>query len=169
MKKMMMAMAFGCCLAAFGGGGTDSWVDDNGLTWTFNWTSDSSGSSAKITKMTGYALDVTVPGTVKTSDGSGYTVTGIGSSALASHAEMRYVTIPATITTIDSYAFAYCSALSEVHFKGKVPPTCNFNTVFYNTTYLNFCTAYNDNDNFSQAEYIYGKSSTTYGNNYLAT
>jgi hypothetical protein len=170
MKKLMMAMVAGACLAAFGGGGgTDSWVDGNGLTWTFNWTSDSSGSSAKITKMTGYALDVTVPGTVKTSDGSSYTVTGIGSSALASHAEMRYVTIPATITTIDSYAFAYCSALSEVHFKGKVPPTCNFNTVFYNTTYLNFCTAYNDNDNFSQAEYIYGKSSTTYGNNYLAT
>ncbi len=113
MKKMMMAMVAGACLAAFGGGGgTDSWVDGNGLTWTFNWTTDSSGSSAKITKMTGYALDVTVPGTVKTSDGSSYTVTGIGSSALASHAEMRYVTIPATVTTIDSDAFSYGYALS---------------------------------------------------------
>ena len=170
MKKLMMAaaMAFGCLAAFGGGGGTDTWTDANGLKWTFKWTSDSSGEFANITSMSGYASDIAIPGTVKTTDGSSYKVTGIGGSALANHNEIESVEIPASVTTIGNYAFYNCKNLSNVRFRGKIPSSWNFTYIFLNTPFLKDCNNINSNTGFSSPDYLGGKSFKVYGNNYLA-
>jgi hypothetical protein len=50
MKKLMMAMVAGACLAVFGGDeGDDSWMDAQGTTWYFHWTESGDSYTAKIT------------------------------------------------------------------------------------------------------------------------
>lgn len=51
-------------------------------------------------------------------------MTAIGKSAFRESGNLSKVVLPATITSIGSYAFYYCIALTDVYCSGVVPPTC---------------------------------------------
>lgn len=42
------------------------------------------------------------------------------------------ITIPATVTSIESMAFSKCASLQKIHFKGTTPPTLSASDVFQN-------------------------------------
>lgn len=58
------------------------------------------------------AKTVVIPSTYKTIGGKEYTITTIGKAAFAGYANMDYVVIPATVTTIEDYAFFRSSLVS---------------------------------------------------------
>lgn len=76
------------------------------------------GSSVEVTyqndNYNSYSGDVTIPEHV-TYDGVTYTVIGIGSNAFSDCSGLTSVSIPHTITYCENYAFAFCTALSNVY------------------------------------------------------
>ena len=65
---------------------------------------------------TGSGGAVTIP-----SSANGLPVTGLGAVALANFASMTSVLIPASITNIGQFAFAYCTTLRNLYFEGNAP------------------------------------------------
>ncbi|MBQ6210556.1 MAG: leucine-rich repeat protein [Prevotella sp.] len=57
---------------------------------------------------------ITIPSTVKGTDGVTYKVTGIANHAFAECNLLTFVSIPSSITDIDTYAFNLCSGLESV-------------------------------------------------------
>ena len=66
-----------------------------------------------ITKYTGTESTVILPSTI-----SSWPVTKIGEDALKDHTTITSVTIPASVTEIDSNAFAGCTNLTSVNYEG---------------------------------------------------
>ena len=174
MKKMIAAivMAVGCGLAAFGDSGSDKWTDAQGVVWSFDWSgSELSGYTAKITDGAAYGLySVTIPATVYADGGSkSCKVTRIASYAIFWCTDIESVVIPASVETIDNYAFYGSWYIRFVTFKGKVPSGCNFELAFYNTAFLADCKTSNWFDNFASPYSIAGASGSVQSDNYLAT
>lgn len=88
----------------------DSETDDG-------YTYQVSGSSATITGYNGTDVALEIPGIIKNSDGSEYTVTSIGSYAFAYSTSFTSVTVPESVTVIGNYAFSNCTSLKEVIFQ----------------------------------------------------
>ena len=174
MKKniAVVLIAFGICLAAFGGdSGSDLWKDAKGVTWAFDWSGNDSGYTAKITYCDSPGLGaVTVPATVYADSGTrSCKVTCLGDTAFYSCPTLETVVIPASVETIDNYAFYGCWDLRFVTFKGKVPSGCNFILAFYGTPFLSDCKASNWFDNFENPYSIADASGSVHSENYLAT
>ena len=171
MKKALSIFAsLALGLAAFGGdGGTDTWTDGNGVTWTFDWAYSGDSRTATITKCnTPYYSSVTIPANVS-HDGSSYVVTKLGSYVFSSCSALVEVVIPASVTAIVNYAFYNCANLEYVRFKGKVPSSCNFYSAFYNSVFYKDCMSENWNDGFSSSCLLSGASGSILGDNYLAS
>ena len=86
------------------------WTDGNGYTWTYHIKGDeaeicNNGARAVSPEPTG---DVTIPSTL-----GGKPVTKIGASAFSYCNKMTKVTIPASVKTIEDYAFSMCSGLAD--------------------------------------------------------
>ena len=62
-----------------------------------------------ITDYDGYITNLSIPSTL-----NGYTVSEIGANAFIYHFELQSVTIPDTVTAIDSGAFKQCTKLSTI-------------------------------------------------------
>ena len=175
MKKMIstIVMVLGCGLAAFGGdGGSDTWTDAKGVIWSFDWSgSESTGYTAKITDCDASGLSsVTIPATVYADGGSrSCKVTRIASYAIYWCMNLESVVIPASVTTIDNYAFYGSWYINSVTFKGAVPSGCNFELAFYKTDFLAVCQTSNWFDNFTNPYMIAGASGSVQSDNYLAT
>ena len=79
---------------------------------------------------TDYAGDIVVPESV-TYNGKSYTVTGVEDFCTFEHAKaLQSVVLPATISSLPSYAFAWCSALGKVVLSDNIvaiPDKCFFN------------------------------------------
>ncbi|MDO4501694.1 MAG: leucine-rich repeat protein [Coriobacteriia bacterium] len=58
------------------------------------------------------AVDVTIPATVE-HQGTAYDVTAVGGYAFSGHTALRSVTLPASVTRLEEYAFAYCGTLDD--------------------------------------------------------
>ena len=174
MKKMIstIVMVLGCCLAAFGGdGGSDTWTDAKGVIWSFDWSGSGSDYTAEITDCDASGLSsVTIPATVYADGGSrSCKVTRIASYAIYWCMNLESVVIPASVTTIDNYAFYGSWYINSVTFKGAVPSGCNFELAFYKTAFLTDCKTSNWFDNFASPYMIAGASGSVQSDNYLAT
>ena len=107
MKKMIatIVMVLGCGLAAFGG--SDVWTDAKGITWSFDWSGSGSDYTAEITDCDASGLgSVTIPATVYADGGSrSCKVTRLTGYAFYWCSALETVVIPASVETIDNYAF----------------------------------------------------------------
>ncbi len=82
-----------------------------GTTGIFNWTELADGT-LRIDSPTDWLTgDLPIPGTL-----DGKTVTEIGQYAFCAR-EITSVTIPGSVTAIDTYAFSYCNSLTSVTFE----------------------------------------------------
>ncbi len=172
MKKLMMAMVAGACLAVFGGDeGDDSWMDAQGTTWYFHWTESGDSYTAKITGANPVSVGgvLTIPAKVSVY-ATDYEVTEIGTEAFRLESVIDRVVFPATLTKIGSSAFQYCSNLKTVFFKGNTPTmTPNFGGVFDGTDLYNTSSGRNANSNKVYARVISGESGSEQDDNYLAS
>ena len=172
MKKMMAVIAVVWGLVAFGGdSGSDTWTDAKGVTWNFDWSGNDAGYTAKITDCDAPGLgSVTIPATVYADDGSrACKVTRLAGYSIYYCSALESVVIPASVDTIDNYAFYGSWNLRFVTFKGKVPSGCNFDLAFYKTAFLADCKTSNWFDNFGSPYMISGASGSVLSDNYLAT
>lgn len=74
-----------------------------------------SGGQATITRYTGNASNLTIPGTL-----GGYPVTAIGNFVFARYTALKSVTIPNSVTSIGTSAFYSCTALTSVTIPNSV-------------------------------------------------
>lgn len=81
----------------------------DGLTFTYK----ESSKTAAVNAYNGTVTDVVIPATV-TYNNEEYTVTAISGSAFYKNTSLTSVSMPKTITSIDNYAFGYCSSLKEI-------------------------------------------------------
>ncbi len=87
--------------------------------------------SYKSTSFNSYSGSVVIPETV-TYNGNEYAVTGIGYSAFRASTSLTEVTIPESITYIDTYAFYNCTALKSVSLPHGITEIGQY--TFYNCT-----------------------------------
>lgn len=81
----------------------------DGLTFTYV----TSSKTATVNAYNGTDTDVEIPATV-TYNNEEYTVTAISKDAFYENKTLTSVSMPNTITSIDNYAFGYCSSLKEI-------------------------------------------------------
>ena len=72
---------------------------------------------------------VTIPSTV-----NGETVTAIDGGAFSTCEDLEFISIPATVTHIDDYAFQYCYELFSIKVDPKNPAYCSENGILYDKT-----------------------------------
>ena len=96
-RRILPAWAIGALLLA-----NAAEASDSDYTATIYW-----GSSASISGYTGTASVIVIPSTLKLG-GIDYPVTRIGNGAFRNNSFLKSVTIPASVTTIDDYAFYNC-------------------------------------------------------------
>ncbi|MGD0816208.1 MAG: leucine-rich repeat protein [Verrucomicrobiota bacterium] len=77
----------------------------------FGYMTNAGGTTITITNYSGPGGIVTIPTNI-----SGLNVTGIGQEALLDNNNLTSVTIPGSVTNIESGAFEYCSVLTNVIF-----------------------------------------------------
>ena len=162
MKKLMMAMVAGACLAVFG----ETWKDANGITWEFS----GYGSTAKIMSATPAPKGaLSIPATV--SDGyTTYKVTEIDGATFLDNAGITSVVIPASVTKIGDRAFENCAKLASVTFKGDTPTFVPFfYEVFRDTPFLAKIVERDSNDKMADALVLLGASGERKDDNYIAT
>ena len=106
MKKaiVLVLLAAMCCLCGCGA----SQVTQGGVTYEL------SGGEAALVRFAGGANDVTVPDEV-----SGCAVTSIAQGAFTSAKGLTSVSLPQGLRTVGDYAFAKCTALVQVTFRGE--------------------------------------------------
>jgi hypothetical protein len=75
----------------------------------------------------GYSGDISIPETVTYND-TEYTVTKIADSVFSFRWGITNIVIPATVTSIGSWAFEYCSSLVSITSLNPEPPTTGENT-----------------------------------------
>lgn len=86
-----------------------------GITYTVE---DSGSKTAAVgNNTTATATDVVIPSTV-TYEGITYTVTTVKDNAFANNTSLRSITLPASVTKIESQAFLRCNALTSATFPG---------------------------------------------------
>ncbi len=71
-----------------------------------------SGNSIRITRLQGLAGEAEIPGQI-----DGCPVKGIAKKAFLSKKNLRKVTVPASVTEVGDWAFAYCDSLHTVVFE----------------------------------------------------
>ncbi|MBR4270843.1 MAG: leucine-rich repeat protein, partial [Clostridia bacterium] len=105
---LAMVGIFALCL----GSHTRTRADSVEAATSGDWTYTVASNKATITAYSGTATDLTIPSTL-----GGYSVTQIGSSSASAtfltnvRTTLTKVTIPASVTTINQYAFRSCTAL----------------------------------------------------------
>ena len=106
MKKaiVFVLLAAICCLCGCGA----SQVTQDGLTYEL------SGGEATLVRFAGGANDLRVPDEV-----NGCAVTSIAQGAFASAKGLTSVSLPEGLRVIGDYAFAKCTALAQVTFRGE--------------------------------------------------
>ena len=88
---------------------------ENSLTFgNFNYLENADGT-IKITKYTGNEQNVSVPSTI-----NGKKVTVIGATAFSSKTSIKTVTIPNTVTDLETGAFMYCKNLTNITLGNSV-------------------------------------------------
>lgn len=88
---------------------------ENSLTFgNFNYLENADGT-IKITKYTGNEQNVSVPSTI-----NGKKVTVIGAAAFSSKTSIKTVTIPNTVTDLETGAFMYCKNLTNITLGNSV-------------------------------------------------
>ena len=171
MKKMMMAMVAGACLAVFGGDeGDDSWTDAQGTTWYFHWTESGDNYTAKITGASPTSIGgvLTIPAQVSVY-ATDYDVTEIGEDAFDHESGIDRVVFPATLKSIGSAAFEGCGNLKTVLFKGDTPTfSPYFGDVFSGTPLCDASSDRSGNNDKSTPRAISGESGSTVDDNYIA-
>ncbi|MEG2540546.1 MAG: leucine-rich repeat domain-containing protein, partial [Clostridia bacterium] len=106
-----LAMLMVCALVACGEkGGQPSGGEGSNVSGaiTFDTTVD---GGVVLTKYSGSEASVVIPSTY-----NGKAVTGIGALAFSNSRALDSITIPSTVTSIGSYAFADCGSLGSVTF-----------------------------------------------------
>ena len=91
---------------------TASWTDEEtGLTWNFEYgTSGLEDGTAVLTGISGdIPANLVIPSTV-----DAYQIVSIGRSAFYNKTVITSVTIPEGVTTIENYAFEWCSNMSSI-------------------------------------------------------
>ncbi len=83
--------------------------------YEYNYTDNGNGTCT-ITGYNGSGGAVTIPNTI-----NGLTVTSIEGDAFDYCYSLTSITIPASVTTIEPYAFYDCDNLTEVYFQGNAP------------------------------------------------
>ena len=110
--------------SGWSGGSGSVGYDRNGKPKTlYTYTLDDY-KNATITEYNGNARSLSVPKTI-----DGYTVVGIGSSAFKGNTNLRFLSLPDTVTKIDSNAFSDCTSLSKVNLPDSLTTieNCAFN------------------------------------------
>ena len=115
----------------------------------YNYVTDKGGSNVEVTYNSGpssYSGNVVIPSTVYS--GKTYTVIRIGNSAFYNSTNLTSVTIPNTVTSINSGAFSGCTKLKSVYvsdiswfsnctFENQYSaPTCNGSALYINNVLL---------------------------------
>ena len=88
-----------------------TWIDGEGLLWTYSIQDDETLMIEKCNRISTRAPDgvLTLPATIKNK-----TVTAIKQNAFENCTEITSVTIPDSIKEIKEYAFFHCTALTNV-------------------------------------------------------
>ena len=110
--------------SGWSGGSGSVGYDRNGKPKTlYTYTLDDY-KNATITEYNGNARSLSVPQTI-----DGYTVVGIGSSAFEGNTNLRFLSLPDTVTKIGSNAFSDCTSLSKVTLPDSLTTieNCAFN------------------------------------------
>ena len=90
----------------------------------------------RSTEYNSYSGNVAIPASV-TYGGKTYTVTSIGAAAFLNSVNLTSVIIPSNVTTIGSWAFRGCTALTSVNCRATTPPTLYSTESFSASTYSN--------------------------------
>ena len=118
MKKLFLSFFLLCF--AYVQATAAEWTDENGVTWTFNTSTNSwyYGGSYHyfytITGASGYGDEVTIPSVVYDGE-TPYTIGEIGSSVFRDNKTLTTVTLPSSIKVINSSAFYGCSSLTTIN------------------------------------------------------
>ena len=110
--------------SGWSGGSGSVGYDRNGKPKTlYTYTLDDY-KNATITEYNGNARSLSVPQTI-----DGYTIVGIGSSAFEGNTNLRFLSLPDTVTKIGSNAFSDCTSLSKVTLPDSLTTieNCAFN------------------------------------------
>ncbi len=76
------------------------------------------------------AYSITVPSSVEY-NGNVFTVVGVGFAAFSDEDYLNDITIPATVKTIDAYAFSSCDNLTSVTFQGEALEKISYDAFSY--------------------------------------
>ncbi|MCM1518568.1 MAG: leucine-rich repeat domain-containing protein [Pseudoflavonifractor sp.] len=94
----------------------------------------SDGASASLTfDDTDYCGSIVIPEETE-HEGQRYSVTSIGKYAFADCSEVTSVTVPSSVTTIETGAFTNCIAMDSLVVLGTVPPSCDITAFKHNDT-----------------------------------
>ncbi len=88
-----------------------------------DWEYKLSDDSVTLTGYAGKDAEVTIPEKL-----GGYTVTEIGHSCMKNKKSLTTLTIPASVTKIEGYAFSGCSSLSKLYFNAA---NCKFGSYVF--------------------------------------
>lgn len=92
------------------------------------------GVSASLTfDDTDYCGSIVIPEETE-HEGQQYPVTAIGKYAFADCSKLTSVTVPSTVTTVETGAFTNCIAMDSLVVLGTVPPTCDISAFKHNVT-----------------------------------
>lgn len=94
--------------------GQGSYTGGDGTTTTL-WTYEIENGNATITGYKGSASSLAIPSTI-----DGYTVTKIGESSFRNNINLKVITMPNTIKTVENSAFANCSNLYNVKLSNSL-------------------------------------------------
>ena len=97
--------------------------------FTFNLNDDNTCVLTGYDKRTNLPENITIPDSC-----DGYKVVGIGQSAFYNCQDIKSVTIPESVTSIESSAFGYCGNLEEVKLPGGIKTISS--STFYNCSTL---------------------------------
>ena len=118
MKKLFLSFFLLCF--AYVQATAAEWTDENGVTWTFNTSTNSwyYGGSYHyfytIIGVSGYGDEVTIPSVVYDGE-TPYTIGVISSSVFRDNKTLTTVTLPSSIKVINSSAFYGCSSLTTIN------------------------------------------------------
>ena len=108
MKRFLCLLSLLLCAALVSGCGPDNLLTRDNMTYRLT------DEGAVLTRFTGGAQQVTVPDEVE-----GHPVVALGEGAFASAKALLWVSLPEGLTEIGSFAFAKCTGLNGVTFRGE--------------------------------------------------
>ena len=98
-------------------------------------------------------------------------VTAVNASAFKEASSLQYLTLPASLTTIEDEAFRYCDALEAIYFNGSTAPSCGENAFNGNSAWDKIVTSckvyvftYETKESFNQDPWTYFTAFYSNGN-----